>query len=74
MNCEAIVIAGGQNLKRLLQKRGWGRRPLPSGAAVATPRAGAQFAYLIVVWMVPQRAVEPLHNQAEELQPPGRHL
>jgi transposase len=34
VNCEALVIAAGQNLKRLLQRRGWGRRPLPSGAAI----------------------------------------
>lgn len=34
VNCEALVIAAGQNLKRLLSKRGWGRRPLPSGAAL----------------------------------------
>lgn len=34
VNCEALLIASGQNLKRLLQQRGWGRRPLPSGAAL----------------------------------------
>lgn len=34
VNCEALIIAAGQNLKRLLSKRGWGRRPLPSGAAL----------------------------------------
>lgn len=28
------MIAAGKNLKRLLSKRGWGRRPLPSGAAL----------------------------------------
>ena len=33
VNCEALLTAAGQNLKRLLAKRGWGRRPLPSGAA-----------------------------------------
>jgi hypothetical protein len=27
VNCEALVIASGQNLKRLLQKRGWGDVP-----------------------------------------------
>jgi len=27
--------AAGQNLKRLLKKRGWGRRPWPEGAANA---------------------------------------
>ncbi len=36
VNTEAFVIAAGQNLKRLLQKQGWGRRPFPSGQAVAT--------------------------------------
>ncbi|HEX6552598.1 MAG TPA: transposase [Ktedonobacteraceae bacterium] len=29
VNCEALRIAAGQNLKRLLKKRGWGRRPFP---------------------------------------------
>jgi transposase len=32
VNCEALVIAAGQNLKRLLKKRGWGRRPCPAEA------------------------------------------
>lgn len=34
VNCEALLIAAGQNLKRLLSKQGWGRRPLPSEAAI----------------------------------------
>jgi transposase len=38
VNCEALLIATGQNLTRLLQKRGWGRRPFPDGAAVAADR------------------------------------
>jgi transposase len=33
VNSEALLIAAGQNLKRLLSGRGWGRRPFPSGAA-----------------------------------------
>jgi hypothetical protein len=33
VNCEGIVTALGQNLKRLLSVRGWGRRPFPNGAA-----------------------------------------
>jgi transposase len=33
VNGEAMLIAAGQNLKRLLSWRGWGRRPFPSGAA-----------------------------------------
>jgi transposase len=32
VNCEALMRAGGQNLKRLLKKRGWGRRPFPAEA------------------------------------------
>jgi transposase len=30
VNIEALRIAAGQNLKRLLKKRGWGRRPFPA--------------------------------------------
>ena len=33
VNSEAQLIAAGQNLKRLLSKQGWGRRPWPGGAA-----------------------------------------
>jgi len=33
VNGEALLIAAGQNLKRLLSRRGWGQRPFPSGAA-----------------------------------------
>ena len=33
VNGEALLIAAGQNLKRLLSNLGWGRRPWPSGAA-----------------------------------------
>ena len=36
VNCEALVISAGQNLKRLLKKRGWGRRPFPSEAICAS--------------------------------------
>ena len=33
VNGEALLVAAGQHLKRLLSRRGWGRRPFPSGAA-----------------------------------------
>jgi len=33
VNGEALLNATGQNLKRLLSRRAWGRRPFPSGAA-----------------------------------------
>jgi transposase len=32
VNREALLVAAGQNLKRLLSDRGWGRRPWPTGA------------------------------------------
>jgi transposase len=35
VNCEALMRAAGQNLKRLLQKRGWGRRLDPAEAVFA---------------------------------------
>ena len=35
VNCEALMRAAGQNLKRLLQKRGWGRRPYPAEAVIS---------------------------------------
>ena len=35
VNIEALLVASGQNLKRLLRKRGWGRRPWPWGVADA---------------------------------------
>jgi hypothetical protein len=36
---EALLPAAGQNLKRLLQRRGWGRRPWPTGPARPTAAA-----------------------------------
>ncbi len=33
VNGEALLIASGQNLKRLLSRSGWGRRSWPTGAA-----------------------------------------
>jgi hypothetical protein len=37
VNGFALMIASGQNLKRLLQKRGWGRRPFPTEAVALRP-------------------------------------
>jgi hypothetical protein len=37
-----LLMAAGQNLKRLVSNRGWGHRPWPEGApglAVVTPRS-----------------------------------
>jgi IS5 family transposase len=38
VNSESLLIAAGQNLKRLLHKRGWGRRPGPNGVGLVAPR------------------------------------
>jgi transposase len=38
VNTQALLTAAGQNLKRLLRRRGWGRRPWPGGPAA--PGAG----------------------------------
>jgi hypothetical protein len=35
VNCEALMRAAGQNLKRLLKQRGWGRHPYPAEAVSA---------------------------------------
>src|SRR6266567_3387053 len=66
VNCEALVIASGQNLKRLLQKRGWVRRPFPTEAMAMIPapneepkpssrhhrlnRPGVAVAFLVACW------------------------
>lgn len=39
VNMEGLVIATGQNLKRWLAARGWGRRHGPSGSLLASPQA-----------------------------------
>jgi transposase len=46
VNIEAQLVASGQNLKRLLTKRSWGRRPWPAGGAgLATPSATTTYAF-----------------------------
>lgn|GEM_PF-6974268 len=42
VNSEALLRAAGQNLKRLLQKRGWGRRPFPAEAVALKPPESAE--------------------------------
>ena len=36
-NIQGLLIAAGQNLKRLLAATGWGRRHAPCGSLVALP-------------------------------------
>jgi transposase len=35
VNCDAVLVAAGQNLKRLLASHGWGRRLAPCGCLLA---------------------------------------
>jgi hypothetical protein len=37
-NIQGLLIAAGQNLKRFLAARGWGRRNAPCGSLLALPR------------------------------------
>jgi hypothetical protein len=37
VNCEGVMTATGQNLKRLLSWRGWGRRHFPGAAHSVVP-------------------------------------
>ncbi len=50
VNGEALIRAAGQNLKRLLKKRGWGRRPCPAEAMCAL--------FLDVCWWMTQTILE----------------
>ncbi len=50
VNCEALMIAAGQNLKRLLTKRGWGRRPYPADAVIGL--------FLASCWWVTRPSLE----------------
>jgi hypothetical protein len=52
VNSEALMIAAGQNLKRLLKKRGWGRRPCPAEAMLLLFLAvfGLFLAHIWQVW------------------------
>jgi hypothetical protein len=49
VNSEALLIAAGQNLKRLLQRRGWGRRPFPGGVVAAAECSFVLKRLLVVV-------------------------
>jgi hypothetical protein len=54
VNTEALLIAAGQNLKRLLSWQGWGRRPWPGGA-VGLALGAASSSYprvLFVSWLI----------------------
>jgi transposase len=56
VNTEAVLIAAGQNLKRLLSWRGWGRRPWPGGApglALPTPTPPGPRVLLMYLLMRP---------------------
>jgi transposase len=79
VNTEAFLIATGQNLKRLLQRQGWGRRPFPSGKAAATHesalsatffasfRAGAEHPTMLITG--PLSMAEHLTSVADETLP-----
>ena len=63
VNIEALLIATGQNLKRLLRKRGWGRRPWPNEApeALRTRRSLPQWPLADLMVTVTRLIVAPRH-------------
>jgi Transposase DDE domain len=69
VNSEALLIASGQNLKRLLKKRGWGRRPFPIEAPCAfflasywwLTRTFATWSYFLVDWLRLPHEQEGVH-------------
>jgi hypothetical protein len=67
----ALMTAAGHNLKRLLAKQGWGRRPLPSGAAlaVAQPSECAIVCYVSAILLVESRYLQGTPGTT-----PGSHL
>jgi transposase len=77
VNIEALLIAAGQNLKRLLSWRGWGRRPWPDGAAgvaLAAPCPLFQPIFLLVGLFCPSwTSFSPSWPQTWETRS-GEHL
>ncbi len=62
VNGETLPIAAGQNLKRLLSKLGWGRRPWPNGAAgVVLPAANPVAVLSWSMGAAVRPRVDPVH-------------
>ena len=55
VNCEALRIAAGQNLKRLLKKRGWERRPFPVEAFGWFAPPSLRYICFLVYWLTLSR-------------------
>ncbi len=53
VNIEGLLIAAGQNLKRLLAASGWGRRHAPCGSLLALP-SGSQRLSAVSGWRSPR--------------------
>ena len=65
VNGEALLIAAGLNLKRLLSRRGWGRRPWPSGAPglVLSSLAGCLLSLIqVLLAALKRRGPRPRHT------------
>jgi len=68
VNCEALVTATGQNIKRLVQQRGWGYHPIPTGSADKPGPGGILLLIIGLRWM--EQAALPLDLRLLPL-PPG---
>jgi transposase len=56
VNIQGLLVATGQNLKRLLQQWGWGRRPWPVGSAASGASHGALPPLWSGSWLPPSLA------------------
>jgi hypothetical protein len=59
VNIESLLIAAGQNLKRLLSWWGWGRRPYPGGAVGMVLDCLVIFYLICVVWCFGRKILLP---------------
>ena len=59
VNIEALMIGAGLNLKRLLKAWGWGRRPCPSGAAMAVEQSDSSNFFVMVYMELVASSCQP---------------
>lgn len=60
VNIEASLIGAGQNLKRLLSKKGWGRRPFPNEAAITAKTGQSILIWISCIWYLIHSTSQPV--------------
>ena len=72
VNIEALLIAAGLNLKRLLKAWGWGRRRGPTGATMTAEQAEGAFFGLMVLVVLAAASQHEARRHGEETVNTGR--